>query len=84
MGSKKVPPVRNALTIACTEVNSEDFTKEELAKLAKECGVISCKVVPFAEVDDETLAGIYEYSGPGWIIEHRPDWIKRFHPEHIN
>lgn len=45
-------------------------------------GVISCEIVPFDELDDDTLQMLYNQS-PDWVIEHRPDWVKIHYPNSI-
>ena len=49
-------------------------------------GILSCKTVPYEELDDDTLQMFYDYSKDNisWLMEYRPDWIKKYHPELLN
>jgi hypothetical protein len=62
----------------------EDHSKEELEKMSKiNGGIISSKVIPIKDLCDEDLEIIFKES-PVWVIEHRPDWVEKYHPELIN
>ena len=46
-------------------------------------GIVSCEVIPYEDLDDETLEILYEHS-PDFVMEKRPDWIQKHHPESVN
>lgn len=45
-------------------------------------GVISCEIVAYEDLDDDTLEILFEQS-PDFVMEKRPDWVKKHHPESV-
>ena len=72
-----------------SEITEDDLTYEELSNLKNiqdSGGVISCRIIYFKDMDYETLEEIFQYSPDnlGLLLEHRPDFIKQYHPKVLN
>jgi hypothetical protein len=68
----------------CSKTKIDVLAVENLGEApAGADGVISCEIIPYAELDDDTLEVLYEQS-PEFVMEKRPDWIKEHYPNHVN
>ena len=48
--------------------------------------IIFHREVAYADLTDTDLEDMYTYQYPmnvQWLIKIRPDWIKKYHPEHL-
>ena len=48
--------------------------------------IVTSKLIPFCELNDEDLEDMYQYEYPKnvkWLIEIRRDFIERLHPEEL-
>lgn len=70
------------------QIDEDDLTEEELENLLdpNSNGILSHKVIPYNELDDETLEDMFQYNKDNieWLIKIRPDFIQRCHPEILN
>lgn len=77
--------------LATEEVSEEEAfslgycgkTKTVFGSPIGEDGIVSSRIVPYAELDHATLELLYEQS-PELVIEKRPEWVQQFHPEYKN
>lgn len=56
---------------------------EEVPDTIPADGVISSEFVLFKDLSDDVLEMIYE-NDPQWVMEKRPDYIQRIHPNKVN
>lgn len=62
------------------EIDYDDLTEEEVRHLLS--GEIIERVIPIEELTDEDLHAMSDNgrSNLEWILFHRPDYIKKYHP----
>lgn len=70
--------------LGVTEVSEKDLTEEEKEAIVNGDDILSDRVIPFAKLSDDALQSIYEYSGYEYVLKIRPDWIVKYHPEHLH
>lgn len=49
----------------------------------KDVAIINNERIPIEELSDIVLRYIFD-DDPQWVLEHRLDWIKKYHPNLIN
>ena len=57
-----------------SDIDSEDIPSN---------GIVSCVVIPYSELDDETLEILFSQR-PDWVMEKRSDWVKEHYPNLIH
>jgi len=74
--------------IGIEEITEDDLSYEEeqaLKDIDNNNGILSSKFVAYKDMPDETLEMLFDYSKENieLLLKHRPDFIKRCHPEVI-
>lgn len=70
--------------IGLKELLKEDLTGEESDNLKKGESILSHNTYKYNELTDDQLEEILQYSGLEVVLEIRPDFIQRVHPELIS
>lgn len=70
--------------IGLEELTKEDLSGEELDNLKKGESILSCNTFKYSELTDDQLEEILQYSGLEIVLEIRPDFIQKVHPELIS
>lgn len=70
--------------IGLKELVKEDLTGEELDNLKKGESILSHNTYKYNELTDDQLEEILQCSGLEVVLEIRPDFVQRVHPELIS
>lgn len=74
--------------LGVTQIERNDLTEEELKAFSdvNNNGILSCRIIPYAQLNDETLETIFQYSKDNveWLLKTRPDFVQRKHSDILN